>query len=56
MLRVVAERKGIVVPSLLADSRTADSEPEGDVLADAADSVERARREVAPVGVEVVDA
>ncbi|MEA3019237.1 MAG: branched-chain amino acid transport system permease protein livM, partial [Actinomycetota bacterium] len=56
MLRIVAERKGIVVPSLLADARAADTEPEGDVLADAADSVERARREITPVGVEPVDA
>jgi branched-chain amino acid transport system permease protein len=39
MLRVVAERKGIVVPSLVADVRTDGA----DVLADAAAAVERIR-------------
>jgi hypothetical protein len=42
MLRSVAERKGIVVPSLVADLRAETADGEGDVLADAAAAVERA--------------
>jgi branched-chain amino acid transport system permease protein len=42
MLRFVAERKGIVVPSLVADLRAETADEEGDVLADAAAAVERA--------------
>ncbi|MEY2399130.1 MAG: branched-chain amino acid transport system permease protein livM [Actinomycetota bacterium] len=42
LLRWVAQRRGIVVPSLLADSRTADAPPEeeSDVLADAVSTAE----------------
>ncbi len=45
-LRVLAQRRGIVVPSLLADVRTAGAaDKEGEVLADAAAAVERSREE-----------
>jgi branched-chain amino acid transport system permease protein len=53
MLRVLAERKGIVVPSLLADVRVDEAANEGDVLADAAAAVERAGEDVRRVGLEV---
>jgi branched-chain amino acid transport system permease protein len=56
LLRLVAERKGIVVPSLVADVRVDATDQEGDVLADAADAVGRSRREASPEGLEVVDA
>lgn len=49
LLRVVALRKGIVVPSLLADVRAdAPNTAEGDVLAGAAAAVERARTDASP--------
>jgi branched-chain amino acid transport system permease protein len=53
MLRVLAERKGIVVPSLLADVRVDEAANEGDVLADAAAAVERAGEDVRREGLEV---
>jgi branched-chain amino acid transport system permease protein len=58
MLRFVAERKGIVVPSLLADVRADDADDEGDVLADAAAAVaaaEQAREDARPEVVAAVD-
>jgi branched-chain amino acid transport system permease protein len=56
LLRRVAERKGIVVPSLLADVRVEATDERADVLADAADAVGRARNDVNQEGLEVVDA
>jgi branched-chain amino acid transport system permease protein len=55
LLRLVAERKRIV-PSLVADARVEAADDEGDVLAEAADAVERARSRPGREGVEVVDA
>jgi branched-chain amino acid transport system permease protein len=45
MLRFAAERRGIVVPSLIADVRTSTPDKEADVLADAVAAVERARQD-----------
>ena len=50
MLRVVAQRKGIVVPSLLADIRAEGPDNEGDVLAGAAAAVEQGRDGVTQEG------
>jgi branched-chain amino acid transport system permease protein len=55
VLRVVAQRKGIVVPSLLADVRATGADDKGDVLAAAAAAVERARDDAEPEGVGAMD-
>jgi branched-chain amino acid transport system permease protein len=54
-LRFVATRKGIVVPSLVADVRATGADDEGDVLADAAAAVERAHEDAEPEGVGAMD-
>jgi branched-chain amino acid transport system permease protein len=56
LLRVVAERKGIVVPSLLADVRGDGPDKRNDVLADAVAAVARTRDEAGPTPVKTVDA
>ncbi len=54
-LRFLATRKGIVVPSLVADVRATGADDEGDVLADAAAAVERAHEDAEPEGVGAMD-
>ena len=56
LLRVVAQRRKIVVPSLLADVREEVTQKEGDVLADAAAAVEGAGRVLIPDRDEVEEA
>ncbi|MHB8466360.1 MAG: branched-chain amino acid ABC transporter permease [Acidimicrobiales bacterium] len=55
VLRVVAARKGIVVPSLLADVRVAGRDAQRDVLADAGAAVERPRLDRTPEAVGAPD-
>ncbi|MBV9666300.1 MAG: hypothetical protein JOZ37_20225, partial [Actinobacteria bacterium] len=56
LLRIVAQRRKIVVPSLLADVREEVTQKEGDVLADAAAAVEGAGRVLIPDRDEVEEA